>query len=153
MISILILILVFASCKKETKENKIATANWLLGKWESNSKQGNLSENWEKVNDSTFSGVAYFIKENDTLHFEKMQIQDKVSGLFYNATVKGQNNEQSIAFELTSSTPKQLVFENSKHDYPQKIVYNQITNDSIVVIISGVQQGKKSTDNYFMKKK
>lgn len=152
-ISILLIISAFYSCNKATKENKIAVANWLIGKWENNSNQGNLIETWEKVNDSTFSGTAFFIKEKDTLHFEKMQVLDTVDNLFYIATVQGQNNEMAVSFQLTNSTPKQLIFENSKHDYPQKIIYNQISNDSMVVTISGIQQGKTSTESYPMKKK
>jgi len=45
-----------------------------------------------------------------------------------------------------------LVFENPKHDYPQKISYSQIIKDSIVIQISGIQQGKSSSTKYSMKK-
>jgi len=152
-ISILIIILVSYSCNKAKKETKIAVANWLIGKWENNSNQGNLSETWEKINDSLFTGTAYFIKENDTLHFEKIELKEKLDEIFYISTIIGQNNNKPITFKLSSENQKQLVFENKKNDYPQKITYNQITKDSVVVAISGKQQGKMSTENYSMKKK
>lgn len=151
-ISILFLIIVFTSCLKSNEASKIVVADWLLGKWENKSEEGNLSETWTKVNDSTFQGLSYFIKGKDTLSFENIILQQNGEDLIYIPTVKGQNNDEPIAFKLTASTEKQLVFENPKHDYPQKIIYNQITKDSLVAEISGMQQGKPSSDKYPMKK-
>ena len=151
-----VLLVVFSAlvcCKKSEKQNKINPANWLIGSWENNSDQGNLSENWKKQNDSTFIGQSYFIKGKDTLHHESIVLDQKGDDFFYTTTVKGQNNDQAIRFKMTSATAKQLVFENLKHDYPQKIVYNKITKDSLVAKISGIQQGKPSTESFPMKKK
>jgi hypothetical protein len=53
---------------------------------------------------------------------------------------------------MTIGTEKQMVFENPKHDYPQKITYNQIRKDSLIASISGVQLGKPSSEKYEMKK-
>ena len=86
-------------------------------------RQKETLETWKKVNDSTFKAESYFIKEKDTLHFETIILQQKGEKLTYNATVKGQNNDKAVAFNLTSATEKKLVFENPKHDYPQKITY------------------------------
>ena len=94
-----------------------------MGNWENKSVDGNLTENWKKVNDSTFQAQSYFIKEKDTLHFESIILQQKGENLTYTATVKGQNNDKPVAFKLTTATEKQMVFENPKHDYPQKISY------------------------------
>jgi hypothetical protein len=46
-----------------------------------------------------------------------------------------------------------LVFENKEHDFPQKITYTKISNDSIVAEISGMKDGKQSKESYPMKKK
>ena len=152
IITIFILLLVFISCQNSNKNDKIKISNWLIGKWENKSEEGNLLETWTKVNDSTFLGLSYFIKGKDTLGFENIILQQNGEDLFYNPTVKGQNNDKPVAFKLTASTEKQLVFENPKHDYPQKIIYNQITKDSLVAEISGIQQGKPSSEKYPMKK-
>ena len=79
-------------------------------------------------------------------------MQQKGEELTYSAAVKGQNNDKPVAFKLTTQTEKQLVFENPKHDYPQKISYTQITSDSLVAKISGIQQGKPSSEQFSMKK-
>ena len=150
----ILLLLAMVSCKDSdsNKNEKIKAASWLLGNWENKSADGNLTENWEKVNDSTFQGQSYYIKEKDTLHFESITLQQKGENLTYTATVKGQNNDKPVAFKLTTGTEKQLAFENLKHDYPQKISYTQITPDSLVAKISGIQQGKPSSEQFSMKK-
>lgn len=142
------------SCKDSdaNKNEKIKAASWLLGNWENKSADGNLTENWEKVNDSTFQAQSYYIKEKDTLHFESITLQQKGENLTYTATVKGQNNDKPVSFKLKTATDKQLAFENLKHDYPQKISYTQITPDSLVAKISGIQQGKPSSEQFSMKK-
>ena len=152
--TLILLLLTIVSCKKsdETENDKIKVANWILGNWENKSPDGNLTENWKKANDSTFQATSYFIKEKDTIHFETITLQQKGEQLTYSATVKGQNDDKPVAFKLTTVTEKQLAFENPKHDYPQKISYTQITPDSLVAKISGIQQGKPSSEQFSMKK-
>ncbi len=153
---ILISVLALASCKKgeEKKYAGIRKADWFVGTWENDTDGGTLSESWEKVNDSTYRGASYFIKNaDDTLHLETVELIERKGEVTYNPTVQGQNDNKPVAFKMTSATDKQLVFENPAHDYPQKITYTKITADSIVAKISGIQQGKPSFENYPMKKK
>lgn len=145
-------LLIAASCQKSKEVSKIVVADWLIGKWENNSAIGNLSETWTKVNDSIYEGESFFIKGKDTLHFEKIQMKQKGEDLFYIATIKGQNKDKAVTFKHNDTIKKQLVFENPKHDFPQKISYSQITKDSIIIQISGIQQGKASSERYSMKK-
>jgi Domain of unknown function (DUF6265) len=151
-ILILILALTFTSCLKSKEVSKIVVADWLLGNWENKSDDGDLLETWKKVNDSIYDGESYFIKGKDTLHFEKIQMKQKGEALYYIATIKGQNNDKPVTFKHNDTIEKQLVFENPKHDYPQKIMYSQITKDSINIQISGIQQGKPSMERFSMKK-
>jgi hypothetical protein len=152
--TLILLLLAIVSCKNSgsNEKDKIKEARWLLGNWENKTVDGNLTETWKKVNDSTFQAQSYFIKEKDTLHFESITLQQKGEELTYNATVKGQNNDEPITFKLTNSTDTQLVFENPKHDYPKKIIYTQITEDSLAAEISGILEGKASSEKFSMKK-
>tara|TARA_R110000868_G_scaffold146220_2_gene366951 strand:+ start:4470 stop:4958 length:489 start_codon:yes stop_codon:yes gene_type:complete len=156
-ITLLLLIATLLSCKKsdssdKNEKDKIKTAHWLLGTWENKTAEGNLSESWEKVNDSTYEGQSYFIKGKDTIHFETIQLQQKGEELIYNATVQGQNEDKPIPFKLTKTSEKELVFENPKHDYPQKISYKNVSKDSLITEISGMQSGKPSSEKYVMTK-
>lgn len=152
--TLILLLLAIVSCKNKeaTEKDKIKSAKWLLGKWDTKTADGNLSESWKQINDSTFQAESFFIKNKDTLHFESIMLQQKGEDLFYNASIKGQNENKAVTFKLTTKTEKQLVFENLKHDYPQKITYTLITKDSLVASISGVQLGKPSSEKFGMKK-
>ena len=149
---ILLLLLTILSCKKGEKTNLLNEIDWLIGTWENNSDKGNLLEIWKKENDSVYSGQSFYIIAKDTLHFETIQLKQISDSLLYRSSVKGQDNDLALDFKLTSKTQNQFVFENPKNDYPKKIVYKLITRDSLVAIISGIQQGKTSSETFSMKK-
>ncbi|MBE8723678.1 DUF6265 family protein [Flavobacterium hungaricum] len=154
-ITLIALIIAFVSCqKKETVEkDKIKIADWLIGNWQNTSTEGVLTENWQKLNDSTFSASSYFIKGKDTLHFETIILAQLGETLIYKATVKGQNEDKPVFFPSTSASDKQLVFENAKHDYPQKITYTKGANNTLTAEISGKLNGKPSSEKFVMTKK
>jgi hypothetical protein len=154
----LVICLFVSSCKDDSGKEKnkydlIKKVAWLEGTWENVSEQGNLSETWQKVNDSTYAGRGFFIKDKDTLHNESIELRQKGDIVSYNPTVQGQNNNRPVEFRMTSGTDNQLTFENAMHDYPKKIIYHKISKDSMVAEISGIQQGKSSVEKYPMKKK
>lgn len=139
-------------CQKASQKNLLSNADWLVGAWENKSPEGHFSELWNKADDGTLIGKSYFIVNKDTLFSESIELAQKDDAVFYSATVKGQNNNQPVAFKLTSNKPGELVFENPKHDYPQKIVYKKVNDDSLVAIISGNQQGKNSLEQFPLKR-
>lgn len=156
-ITLLLLITIAISCKKSddtgtdnNEKDKIKTAHWLLGQWETKSEDGTLTETWKKANDSTYNGHSFFLKGKDTIHYETIVLQQIEEQLSYNANVRGQNDDKPVAFLLTETKENQLVFENPAHDYPQKISYTQVSKDSLVAEISGIQSGKPSSEKYVM---
>ena len=149
-------LLMFISCqnKSEKKFDKLEKMNWLLGNWENEMPEGVLTETWTKENDSTFSGTTYFIiNKEDTVHSETIILKQLNDELVYRPTVKGQNNDEPVDFKLSSESENSFSFENPKHDYPQKIVYKKVNETNLVATISGIQQGKQSSESYPMKKK
>ncbi len=128
-------------------------AYWLIGTWENKSQNGELTERWEKQNDSVYNGESFFIKGKDTIHSEQIVLSETDGKVKYSPKVKGQNDDKPVDFTMTTVTDKQLVFENQSHDFPQKITYTKITNDSLVAEISGNHQGRPMSEKYPMKRK
>jgi hypothetical protein len=156
--SILSLAIVFIACKNETKEisktySQLENANWLLGKWGNTTKESDFAENWTKKDDSTFVGESYVLVAKDTVFYENVVLQQKNDSLFYTVSVKGQNKEKPVSFYLVKFSKNELVFENPKHDFPNKITYAQVTKDSLVAEISGIQNGKEAKEAFPMKRK
>jgi len=151
------------SCKKESqievfgiktkKEfNQLKKANWFIGSWENISKEATFKEIWKTKNDSSFVGESFVIVEKDTVFYEKIDLFESNDSLSYKVSVKDQNKEKPVSFYLTKSDDKELTFENPKHDFPNKIVYTKITNDSLVAVIYGKKDGKVMKETFPMKK-
>ena len=151
-ITSLFLLLALISCKNDDSKNSekelIKTASWLLGKWESKSADGVLSEIWTKANDSTYQGASYFINAKDTIHFETIVLQQIGETLIYKATVKGQNHDKAVSFSQETPIENQLIFVNLKHDYPQKISYQKVANNKMITTISGVIEDKTTAEKH-----
>lgn len=133
-----------------TNFSELEKADWFLGEWQNNSPEGNATEVWEKENDSTFVGKSYFVIGKDTVSSETISLEQNGKQLFYIPTVKDQNAGQPVKFTITSSSSNQLIFENPKHDFPQKISYTQKTNDSLLAEISGIMNGKLNSQKFPM---
>ena len=152
-LALLATLLIVVSCKNQASDEKLNPAQWILGSWEQQTDKGILTETWQRQNDSLFVGSCYFINQSDTLHTETILLDQRDDSITYSANVKGQNNEKAVPFTLTTANTNSLVFENLKHDYPQKIVYQKNKSNGLVVTISGILQGKKSEEKYSFTKK
>lgn len=146
-IRLLIVLLGFVGCHKTDTET-----HWLLGNWCSNNPTMNAYENWTLKDYNHLIGESFVLVQSDTVFFEKIDLQQTKKGWEYVVTVRNQNNEQPVHFLATSICADSLVFENRKHDYPNRIVYKKINNDSLVACIFGYQNGKATTEVFPMKK-
>lgn len=153
--SVLVMVVVVLACNSnsEKKFEKLETLSWLQGNWENKLDDGILVENWIKTNDSLYSGKSLYIKGNDTLHYETIELVQKNDDLFYIPTVKGQNNNKPIAFKLKTQVETAFVFENNSHDYPQTIEYKKISDNQLNATVSGSQDGKLMKDVYILNRK
>lgn len=155
---LLLCLITIVSCKKYDKNgneiksyNELAKANWLIGEWEKTDSLGTLKETWKTEDDSTFAGHSYYIQnKKDTLFNEQIELIQEKEHLIYRQTIEGENNDEPVPFQLTKAEDSLLVFENPKHNYPQKIVYKLKKDKSIITTISGKQNGKMSSENYPM---
>jgi len=146
--------LIFAclACGNSKKE-PISKSEWIIGTWQHTDKQGNVSyETWKKVSEKELNGKSYVIIENDTTVFEELTLLQKNDSLFYIAKVKGHNEDSPVCFSLKSLNKEKMEFENLQHDFPQKISYQNIQNDSLIAIVSGVQNGIASKYEIPMKR-
>ena len=122
----------FISCK-----NEITKTNWLIGNWESISEEGKFTEKWIKKDRKTLLGNSYFVIQNDTVFSEESSLFQRGKDLFLIVKITSEPSDTPTEFKLTSSTKTQLIFENPENDFPKKITYNRINNDSIFAEISG----------------
>ena len=133
---ILIIFVAFGiNCTAQDKSNDYPK---ILFKLEGNWKLEN-SNNFEIWNfrDSLFLGKAIKAENTDTILLEKLRILKVENDFFYEVIVSDQNEGQPVKFKLIKQSTNQFVFENKKHDFPQKIVYDFPDESSIIVTILG----------------
>lgn len=124
----------------------IDSLEWLIGEWESFSGEDRVIESWRSLNDSTLWG--FVVAGVDTL--ETIEICQRKNEIFYMPAVSDQNGGKPVAFKLTSERFSLLEFENPEHDYPQKITYVKINQDSVLAFISGVFEKEELVDSFPM---
>lgn len=141
--------------KQSDKKNIPATdrLHWLNGKWMMQDKEGIITEEWHGVNDSLMEGRSDFLTGDTLIPFETIRIYRQKDSLFYEAKAAGQNNDQPVAFAMTSITDSGFVAENPAHDFPQKISYRLVHKDSIHAFVEGDQDSRtKRIDFYYRRK-
>lgn len=147
------------SCKEKQQDNhtnsetyeKLKLPEWLIGNWTNDMDGVRVTEIWEK-GEGVLLGKSYSIRNNDTISSERIQLIQEGDHMWYIPVVKNQNEGEIVKFKLTSLTTNQLVFENPEHDFPQKIHYTLINNDSLLAEISGVIQGKEQSEKFPMRR-
>ncbi len=133
--------------------NLLDTAKWFIGTWQNQTPDGLFTEQWNQINDSVYSAIStVVVNQKDTVFFESILLEQKNNELFYKVSVKDQNKELPVSFKLVKATANQLVFENPTHDFPSKIIYLKISEDSILASISGLIDGKEKIEQFPMKK-
>lgn len=150
-IAVLIVITVGCGGKRESDPD-ISMAQWLVGTWQHAIDDAVIFETWTAHDEKELRGMGYMIHDQDTVVYESIRLLEKEGQLYYIPTVKGQNDDQPVTFELMSGTESKLVFENQTHDFPQLITYTRITEDSLVAEISGILRKEIRIQKYPMRR-
>lgn len=126
---------------KEVANDSLEAVFWLEGTWEDKSTFGfkqppqSLLESWIVYPDS-ISGIGYNIQGLDTNITERIAIIMVNDKLTY---VARPNNQAMVTFTLTKSSDREWVFENKANDFPQRLIYKKLPNDSLSVTLEGIQ--------------
>lgn len=149
LISILT-VLLLSACQV-TEFNKLS---FLEGTWTRKTEKKQNLEIWKQVNHKTFEGKGIRLKNTtgDTLFIEYLQIIKQEGSVFYVAKVPDQNQGKFIFFELKSIQNNMAVFENKKHDFPQKLEYS-LKEGQLHIKVSGIENQKKREFELVLDKK
>jgi Domain of unknown function (DUF6265) len=124
----------------------------LEGVWRMQTKNGAIHEVWRKVSKHYLSSTGFFVKGKDTIVTERVSLQNLEKGIYYTSTVEEQNNRRPVSFKLTSSNGSVFTFENPLHDFPRRIVYELVNNDSLHAWIDGGPEGTGKRNDFYYKR-
>jgi hypothetical protein len=137
---------------RSEKTKKIELARWIVGSWRSQSFDAMNYEIWKQIDDSTFAGRSYSISNGDTVSSEVIKLVQRDGELAYIPTVRDQNLGMPIEFRLTYIGADKMIFENPDHDFPQVIIYEHVSTDSLVAEISGEVNGEHQAIQFPMRR-
>ncbi len=104
-------------------EAVVGDLEWLAGAWVGTRGTGgatSIEERWSPPLGGAMLGVSRTVSRGKMSAFEFLRIVERDGGLVYIAQPGGASPTE---FVLTELGPKRAVFENPRHDYPKRIVY------------------------------
>ncbi len=117
---------------------------WIVGTWERVEGDRTTVEHWMPHAGTTFMGTSHTYGENRTYFFEFMRIATHGGRIAYIVQPGG---DPPVLFRAVKVTEEEAVFENPKHDHPQRIRYVK-TAEGITATISQLD-GSQATEFAF----
>lgn len=123
------------SVSGQEKKPGVDTLNWMTGCWEMNNKGRITTERWSKATSNLILGTSQTVKDGKSVAFEYLRIMDNGQGMVYVA--KPSSAKEETSFMALKTGDKEVVFENLKHDFPQRIIYKLTKADALSARIEG----------------
>ncbi len=119
---------------------ELSSLGWLAGSWEGRDGSGlEMEELWTTPKGGAMLGLHRDVKDGRMASFEFLRIESGAEGIAYLASPRGR---PATAFPLKESVAKRVVFENLKHDFPQRILYWLTDDGALHARVEGDQGGK-----------
>ena len=134
------------ACVPNIKE-KTASFSILEGKWAVKATNSFVEE-WQKQSDSLFVGKSYIQKGDSIIPMESMKLVFRKDSVFYVPIVFNQNEGKPVSFYLSHKNDSLFLFENPKHDFPQRIIYAFSGKNKLLVTIDGKINGAYHKEDF-----
>jgi len=117
----------------------ISQLAWLGGCWKSDTAEPGSGEHWLPLAGGTLLGVSRTVKQGKTVEFEFMQIRAVESGQL--AFIAMPSGQKTVVFPLLRLGETEVVFENTQHDFPQRVIYQLEGETKLRARIEGMRKG------------
>ena len=107
---------------QEASRAELAKLSWLAGTWELRDGERTTQEHWLPLAGSTMMGLSHTHDETRTQAFEFLRITLQHGRIAYVAQPGG---SQPVPFLAVRIDDHGAVFENPRHDHPQRIRYER----------------------------
>ena len=132
------------------KNNHVAPVDlaelvWLAGNWTGTQDKLEMEEYWQAPKGNTMLGLHRDVAGGRTVSFEFLRIEATPEGITYWASPRGR---PATPFTLIELKGKRVVFENAKHDFPQRIIYWLSDDGALHAKIEGTLKGKPASEEW-----
>ena len=134
-----------ASLTAQAPKLSIADLSWLAGSWAGEAKGIRMEEHWTSPSGNSMVGLHRDVGKGRTLLFEFLRIEQQGDQIVYLSMPNGRS--PATPFPLKEAFGTRVVFENPKHDFPQRIIYWKDGND-LRARIEGTMNGKAGSEEW-----
>lgn len=123
-------------------EASIDDLAWLAGAWVGTAgSKGtrSIEERWSPPLGGTMFAISRTVSRGKMVAFEYLRIGEKDDGLVY---VAQPNGGAATSFTLTELSATRAVFENPRHDFPQRIVYELSAEGDLTASVGAMKGGR-----------
>lgn len=146
----ILIVILFGFSSPQSELDKIfISISQIKGGWQMETRKGAIYEEWSMGDNKNLIGNSYKLKYSDTILLEDLEIKIEKNSIYYISKVMDQNDQKPIYFNLIKSKNNIFVFENKQHDYPQRIIYRFVSNDSLVARIEGNKLNKILSSEFY----
>ena len=143
-IALAVLLLNAALAAQATKP-AIGDLAWMAGSWTGESRGIEMEEHWTAPKGNSMVGIHRDVGKGRTMLFEFLRIEQQGDQLVYLSMPNGRS--PATPFPLKEISATRVVFENPKHDFPQRVIYWKDGND-LRARIEGIQNGKTGGEEW-----
>ena len=129
----------FAGSEAVAAEGDLEKLAWLSGCWKSQSAEAGSGEQWTPIAGGTMLGTSRTVKQGKTVEFEFMQLRYLPDRTL--AFVAQPSGQSATVFPLLRINDDEAVFENTQHDFPQRVVYARDGETRLLARVEGLRRG------------
>ncbi len=141
----LVAIALFVIAPIARAQQGVAAVNWLAGCWEMQTPTRRVVEQWMAPANGEMRGNSRAIAGSREVEGERLRIFASGDSLVYDARPSGQARTE---FRGLVTGQREVTFANPAHDFPQRISYRSLGNDSLVARIEGDRDGRRQPVTY-----
>lgn len=128
----------------------VESLGWLQGCWEGGDGSSQISEQWMSPAGGCMLAMSRTVKGGETVAYEFIRVWRNDAGdIYFTARPSGQ---AEASFKLVRVADREVVFENSEHDFPQRIIYRLAADGRLVARIEGAKGGKARAVDFPMRR-
>lgn len=117
---------------------------WLAGSWGGQSGTLTMEEHWTSPAGGMLLGMHRDVRGDRAVSFEFMRIESREGTLTFMASPRG---AAPTPFPLKEHGAQRVVFENTAHDFPQRIIYWR-EGDALRARVEGMVKGKLESEEW-----
>ncbi len=115
--------------------SQVSALGFMAGCWRGLTRSGTtIEEFYTPPSSNLVVGTTRYVREGRVVDFEFTRIDQTDSGAVITPHPKG---VRSVSFAPKLVEQNRAVWENPTHDFPQRILYTRVTDDTLVARIEG----------------